>query len=186
MPNAVFSRRPVSSLARRRPLPALACHRRSTPLSCGDVGGGRKRLSRFARHSCPNHPPPTWHPTKNLLVLYLSIIAPNICRMPSLVATRSRHLPVIVHRQLLHAVVVQHHCHAAAWAAGRRGCLALRGILARTILLRHGTPGAVIANITTVQNPMRKPPWARARRLTNRRCSSAPSIRATPSGIPIV
>ena len=62
MPNAVFGRHPVSSLARRRPSPALACRRRSTPLSCGGVGGGKKRLSRFARHSCPNHPPPTWHP----------------------------------------------------------------------------------------------------------------------------
>lgn len=62
MPNAVFGRHPVSSPARRRPSPALACRRRSTPLSCGGVGGGKKRLSRFARHSCPNHPPPTWHP----------------------------------------------------------------------------------------------------------------------------
>ena len=62
MPNAVFGRHPVSSLARRRPSPALACRRCSTPLSCGGVGGGKKRLSRFARHSCPNHPPPTWHP----------------------------------------------------------------------------------------------------------------------------
>ena len=62
MPNAVFGRHPVSSLARRRPSPALACRRRSTPLSCGGVGGGKKRLSRFARHSCPNHPSPTWHP----------------------------------------------------------------------------------------------------------------------------
>jgi len=26
------------------------------------MGGGKKRLSRFAWHSCPNHPPPTWHP----------------------------------------------------------------------------------------------------------------------------
>ena len=26
------------------------------------MGGGKKRLSRFAQHSCPNHPPPTWHP----------------------------------------------------------------------------------------------------------------------------
>ena len=31
--------------------------------------------------------------------------------MPSLVTTRSRPLPVVVRRQLLHAVVVQHHCH---------------------------------------------------------------------------
>ena len=79
--------------------------------------------------------------------------------MPSLVATRSHPLPVVVRRQLSRAVVVQRHCHAAAWAAGRRGCLALRGIIARPILLRRGTPGAVIANITTVRNPMRKPPW---------------------------
>jgi len=69
---------------------------------------------------------------------------------------------------------------AAAWAAGRRGCLASRGILARTILLRHGTLGAVIANITTVRNPTRKPPWARARRLTTGRHSSAPSIQRHP------
>jgi hypothetical protein len=62
MPNAVFGRHPVSSLARRSPSSALECRRRSTPLSCGGVGGGKKRLSRFARHSCPNHPPPTWHP----------------------------------------------------------------------------------------------------------------------------
>jgi hypothetical protein len=62
MPNAVFGRHPVSSLARRCPSPALACRCRSTPLSCGGVGGRKKRLSRFAQHSCPNHPPPTWHP----------------------------------------------------------------------------------------------------------------------------
>ena len=31
MPNAVFGRHPVSSPARRRPSPALACRRRSTP-----------------------------------------------------------------------------------------------------------------------------------------------------------
>ena len=63
---------------------------------------------------------------------------------------------------------------AAAWAAGRRGCLALRGILARTIFLRRGTPGAVIANITTVWNPTRKLPWARARRPT-----TGPSLLST-------
>jgi len=28
----------------------------------GGMGGRKKRLSCFARHSCPNHPPPTWHP----------------------------------------------------------------------------------------------------------------------------
>ena len=26
----------------------------------GGVGGRKKRLSRFAWHSCPNHPPPAW------------------------------------------------------------------------------------------------------------------------------
>ena len=28
----------------------------------GGMGGRKKRLSRFAWHSCPNHPPPMWHP----------------------------------------------------------------------------------------------------------------------------
>ena len=37
MPNAVFCRHPVSSLARRRPSPALACRRRSTPLSLAAI-----------------------------------------------------------------------------------------------------------------------------------------------------
>ena len=38
--------------------------------------------------------------------------------MSSLVAARSRPLPVVVRRQLSRAVVVQRHCHAVAWVAG--------------------------------------------------------------------
>jgi hypothetical protein len=37
MPNAIFGRHPVSSLARRCPSPALACRRRSTPLSLATI-----------------------------------------------------------------------------------------------------------------------------------------------------
>jgi hypothetical protein len=51
--------------------------------------------------------------------------------MPSLVATWSRPLAIVVRCQLSRAVVVQRHCHAAAWAAGKRGCLASRSIRAR-------------------------------------------------------
>ena len=67
---------------------------------------------------------------------------------------------------------------AAEWAAGRRGCLALRGILAQTILLRRGTPGAVIANITMVH--------PRARRLPFVGSPSSPQTSSPLSSVQII